>query len=62
MYCYFDECLEPEHPLKIKYKRLQKNVDEMMELERKKKPFYEQFVPDWKKISFKKGYNEQSFK
>ena len=33
-----------------------------MELERKKKPFYEQFVPDWKKISFKKGYNEQSFK
>jgi hypothetical protein len=52
----------PEHPLKVKYKRLQMKAEELLELERKKNPFYEQFVPEWKKITLDKGLNENSFK
>ena len=31
----------PEHPLKVKYRRLRLNAEEMLDNERKKKPFYE---------------------
>jgi hypothetical protein len=41
---------------------LQKEVDDIKALDLKKKKFYEQFVPDWKKICSENGHNARSFK
>jgi len=49
----------PEHPLKVKYRRLRLHAEEMLDKERKAKPFYEQFVPEWKRIMHSKGLSNQ---
>jgi hypothetical protein len=52
---FYNSHIEPEHPTKLRIRKINNEVDKLVETEREKNAFYRNFVPEWKRILLRQG-------